>query len=68
MNRENTGKYNTDSSGHTYGYDYKGGMDIDTSNRTQRESDSGHIPGRYQFDDTVDVSKDEEEEEEDDDD
>ena len=57
MNRENSGKYNTDSSGHTYGYDYRGGWDIDTSDRTQRESDGGHIPGRYQWEETVDVSK-----------
>lgn len=27
---------------------------------TQRESDSGHIPGRYQWEETVDVSKDDE--------
>ena len=36
MNRDNTGKYNADSSGHTYGRDYKGGWDIDTSDWTQR--------------------------------
>lgn len=58
MNREGTGKFNADSRGRTYGYDAKGGWDIDTSDRTQRESDSGHIPGRYQFEETVDVSKD----------
>lgn len=62
MNRDGTGKYNTDSSGHTHGYDYKGGWDIDTSDRTQRESDSGHIPGSYQFEETVDVSPDDGEE------
>lgn len=38
----------------------KGGYDIDTSERTQRESDSGHIPGRYQWEETVDVSRDDE--------
>lgn len=36
------------------------GWDIDTSDRTQRESDGGHIPGRYQWEETVDVSKDDE--------
>lgn len=59
MNRDNTGKYNNDSKGHTYGYDYKGGWDIDTSDRTQKTSDSGHIPGRDQWEETIDVSKDE---------
>ena len=49
-------KYNIDSNGRSYGYDKKGGWDIDTSDRTQRESDSGHIPGRYQMEETVDVS------------
>ena len=49
-------KYDVDSSGHTYGYQYKGGWDIDTSDRTQRTSDGGHIPGRYQWEETVDVS------------
>ena len=60
MNREGTGKYNTDSRGGTYGYGSKGGWDIDTSDKTQRESDGGHIPGRYQWEETVDVSKDDE--------
>lgn len=60
MNREGTGKFNTDSSGHTHGYDKGGGYDIDTSDKTQRESDSGHIPGRYQWEETVDVSADDE--------
>lgn len=41
------------------GYKEKGGWDIDTSERTQKESDGGHIPGRYQWEETVDVSKDE---------
>lgn len=58
MNRDNTGKYNTDSSGHTYGIDYKGGWDIDTSDRTQRTGDCGHIHGAYQMEESVDVSKD----------
>lgn len=51
-------KYGVDSKGHTYGYQDKGGWDIDTSNRTQRTSDGGHIPGRYQWEETIDVSKD----------
>ena len=51
-------KFDHDSSGHTYGYQYKGGWDIDTSDRTQRGSDGGHIPGRYQWEETVDVSDD----------
>ncbi len=45
----------------TYGYKEKGGWDIDTSDRTQRESDGGHIPGRYQWEETVDVSDDDDE-------
>lgn len=63
MNSEGTGKYNFDSRGHTYGYDYKGGQDIDTSDRTQREGDGGHIPGRYQFEETEYGSKDDEDSE-----
>lgn len=51
-------KYDIDSRGHSYGYKEKGGWDLDTSERTQRESDSGHIPGRYQWEETVDVSND----------
>ena len=35
MNRDNTGKYNTDSMGHTYGYDYKGGQDLENTGRAQ---------------------------------
>ena len=54
MNRDNTGKYNTDSMGHTYGYDYKGGQDLENTGRAQTTSD-----GRYQWEETVDVSKDE---------
>ena len=42
----------------SYGYNVKGGWDIDTSDRTQKESDGGHIPGRYQWEETVDVSDD----------
>lgn len=57
MNRNNTGKYNSDSKGHTYGYDYKGGWDIDTSDRTQRTCDGGHIRGSEQFEESVDVSE-----------
>ena len=52
-------KFDIDSSGRSYGYDKGGGWDIDTSDRTQRTSDGGHIPGRYQWEETVDVSKDE---------
>lgn len=44
------------------GYKEKGGRDIDTSEKTQRESDGGHIPGRYQWEETIDVSKDEDNE------
>ncbi len=53
-------KYNIGSDGRTYGYDKKGGWDLDTSDRTQRTSDGGHIPGRFQWEETVDVSKDDE--------
>ena len=42
----------------SYGYSYGGGWDIDTSERTQNISDGGHIPGRYQWEETVDVSDD----------
>lgn len=42
----------------SYGYKEKGGWDIDTSDRTQKDSDGGHILGRYQWEETVDVSKD----------
>ncbi len=58
MNRDNSGKYNNDSKGHTYGYDYKGGWDIDSSERTQTSGDGGHIPGRYQWEETVNISDD----------
>lgn len=51
-------KYNIGSGGHSYGYDKKGGWDIDTSDKTQRTSDGGHIPGRYQWEETVDISDD----------
>lgn len=51
-------KYDISSDGRTYGRDRKGGWDIDTSDRTQRTSDGGHIPGRYQWEETVDVSDD----------
>lgn len=53
-------KYDVGSDGRTYGYDKKSGWDIDTSDRTQRTGDGGHIPGRYQWEETVDVSKDDE--------
>lgn len=54
-------KFDIDSNGHSYGYSYGGGRDIDTSDKTQRTSDGGHIPGRYQWEETVDVSKEDEE-------
>jgi hypothetical protein len=54
---DNKSKYDIGPDGRSYGYDKKGGWDIDTSDKTQRESDGGHIPGRYQWEETVDVSK-----------
>ena len=51
-------KYDIGPDGRTYGRDRKGGWDIDTSDRTHRTSDGGHIPGRYQWEETVDVSDD----------
>ena len=53
---EKNSKYSIDDNGRTYGYDKGGGWDIDTSERTQHTSDGGHIPGRYQWEETVDVS------------
>ncbi len=47
--------------GRSYGYDKKGGWDIDTSDKTQRISDGCHILGRYQWEETVDVSDDDDE-------
>ena len=43
---------------HPYSYSTRGGWDIDTSDRTQRTCDGGHIPGREQFEETVSVSDD----------
>lgn len=54
-------KYNIDENGHSYGYQYGGGWDLDTSDKTQKTSDFGHIPGRYQWEETVDVSSEDEE-------
>lgn len=51
----NDSKYNQDGR-FSYGYKEKGGWDIDTSDKTQRTGDGGHIPGRYQWEETVDVS------------
>lgn len=51
----------------SYGYKEKGGWDIDTSDKTQRESDSGHIPGRYQLEETIDVSADDDDNDNDED-
>lgn len=59
---ENESKFNTGPDGRSYGYDKKGGWDIDTSERTQRTSDGGHIPGRFQWEETIDVSKDDDDE------
>lgn len=56
---KNDSKYNIKPDGTSYGYGEKGGWDVDTSERTQRTSDFGHIPGRYQWEETIDVSKDE---------
>lgn len=66
MSKEKESKYNISSTGRTYGYDKKGGWDIDTSDKTQKTSDSGHIPGRYQWEETIDVSAEDEEHEEND--
>lgn len=54
-------KYNIGSDGRSYGYDKRGGWDLDTSDRTQRTGDGGHIPGRYQWEEMVDVSNDDDE-------
>lgn len=54
MSRDYTKQY-------PYGYYKGGGWDIDTSDRTQRDGDCGHIPGRDQFEETVDVSADDDE-------
>lgn len=54
----NNSKFNIGPNGRSYGYDKGGGWDIDTSDKTQTESDFGHIPGRYQWEETVDVSGD----------
>lgn len=51
-------KFDISPIGRSYGYDKGGRWDIDTSDRTQRTSDGGHIPGRYQWEETVDVSDD----------
>lgn len=56
--KDNKSYSNSDRFSYGYSYSYGGGWDIDTSDRTQRESDGGHIPGRYQWEETVDVSKD----------
>ncbi len=62
----NKSKYDIGPDGRTYGYDKKGGWDIDRSERTQTESDSGHIPGRDQFEETIDVSSDDDNDDNDD--
>ncbi len=54
---EEKSKFDVGPDGRTYGYATKGGWDIDTSERTQRTSDGGHVAGRYQFEESVDVSK-----------
>ena len=60
----NESKFNIKEDGTSYGYQKKGGWDLDSSDKTQKESDFGHIPGRYQFEETVDVSNDLEAEDE----
>ena len=62
---EKKSKYEIQPDGSSYGFGRKGGRDIDDSERTQRTSDGGHIPGRYQWEETVDVSKDEDEDDND---
>lgn len=59
-------KYDIGENGRSYGYDTKGGWDIDTSDRTQRTSDFGHIPGRYQVEETIDVSAEDDKDDDDD--
>lgn len=59
---ENESKFNIGPDGRSYGYDKKGGWDLDTSERTQRTGESGHIPGRYQWEETVDVSEEDDDE------
>lgn len=54
-------KFDIDEYGKQYGVSTYGGWDIDMSEKTQKESDGGHIPGRYQWEETVDVSSEDEE-------
>lgn len=61
-------KFNADERGHYYGYSYGGGWDIDTSDRTQRTCDGGHIRGAEQFEETIDVSEEYNRKDDDDDD
>jgi len=61
-------KYDIGPDGRQYGYAEKGGWDIDTSDKTQRTGDCGHIPGRYQWEETVDVSDDDDDNDDDDND
>lgn len=58
---EERSRFDTKPNGRCYGYDKKSGWDIDTSERTQRESDGGHIPGGSQIEETVQVSNDDDE-------
>jgi hypothetical protein len=57
---EEKSKYDIGENGRQFGYDTKGGWDIDNSEKTQRTSDFGHIPGRYQWEETIDVSEEKE--------
>ena len=45
----------------SYGYKEKRGWHLDMSDRTQKESDFGVSSGRYQWEETVDVSSEEDE-------
>lgn len=58
---EERSRFDTKPDGRSYGYDKKGGWDLETSGRAQTEGDSGHIPGRYQWEETFPVSNDDDE-------
>ena len=49
MGDDRSSKYDIAEDGRTFGYDKKGGWDIETSDRTWRESESEYIPSRYQW-------------------
>lgn len=56
MSDDRKSKFDISDTGRSYGYDKGGGWDVDSSDNTQKTSDFGHIPGRYQWEETVDVS------------